>query len=109
VHLCCSQALLGTPPEEFARWPVLFVGTRPNNAWLVDQEDLTNYFSGHKGQFGTQAAAGGAAGGPTDAVLVDPSKLMVAILHEDRGGSAARRQPPSNSRYVFEKPVKIYA
>ncbi|GLC41652.1 hypothetical protein PLESTB_000692700 [Pleodorina starrii] len=101
------QALLGTPPEEFARWPVLFVGTRPNNAWLPDSEDLTTYFGGHQNQFAGSATA--AAAGPTDATLVDPARLMVVVLHEDRGGGAARRQPPSNSRYAYEKPVKIYA
>ncbi|GIL82845.1 hypothetical protein Vretimale_8198 [Volvox reticuliferus] len=103
------QALLGTPPEEFARWPVLFVGTRPNNAWLEDSDDLTLYFASHRIQFDSAAAAAAAAGGRTDAVLIAPSKLMVIILHEDRGGGTTRRQPPSNNRYTYEKPVKIYA
>lgn len=104
-----AQALLGTSAQEFSRWPVLFVGTRPNNAWLDDSTDLTQYFSGHKPQFDTLVASAAAAGSPTEAVLVAPSKLMVIILHEDRGGASGRRQPPSSSRYGYEKPVKIYA
>ncbi|KAG2490856.1 hypothetical protein HYH03_010774 [Edaphochlamys debaryana] len=103
------QVLLGVSPEDFARWFVLMVGTRPNNAWLED-DDFTEYFTGHRHQLAPSAEA--AAGGQTNATLVDPGKLMLALLHDDRGpgggGGGARRQPPSGSRYAYEKPVRIY-
>ncbi|KXZ54806.1 hypothetical protein GPECTOR_4g877 [Gonium pectorale] len=103
------QALLGAPPDEFHRWHLIFVGTRPDNAYPNDADDLTAYFGLHHNKFAPQAAADAAAGGRTGAVLVDPQKLTLVAVHEDTAGpGGARRQPPSSSRYAYEKPVKIY-
>ncbi len=64
------------------------------------------------GFYAPPAMAAAAVGGTrTEATLVDPSKLVLALLHEDKGlghGGAPRRAPPNTSRYTYEKPVKIY-
>ncbi len=69
-------------------------------------------FQRWRGGFYAPAAMAAAAvgGSPTEATLVD-FKLVLALLHEDKGlghGGAPRRAPPSTSRYTYEKPVKIY-
>ncbi|KAG2434916.1 hypothetical protein HYH02_012114 [Chlamydomonas schloesseri] len=107
------QPLLGVTAEEMARWRAIFVGSRPQNAVPAEDKDLAEDFQRWRNGFYAPAAMAAAAvgGTPTQATLVDPSKLVLALLHEDKGlghGGAPRRAPPSTSRYTYEKPVKIY-
>lgn len=102
------QATLGVPPEEFAKWHLIFVGSRPPNAVLDDDHNLTTYFSHHRHHYGSNGAAAAAAGGPTQSVLIAPDLLLLACLHDDKGGPARRQPAPTAGRYTYEKPVKIY-
>ena len=72
-------------------------------------EDFHRWRNGFYAPAAMAAAAVG--GAPTQATLVDPNKLVLALLHEDKGlghAGAPRRAPPSTSRYTYDKPIKIY-